>query len=534
MTVGPALRGLGAAILAILLLPIGGTLLAPFLHPDGMTFRAELPRVVSLLRTTSVIAAGGALFAVPVGFLLALHLVRRRPWWSGAAWGFLLTLLLLPLSLQASGWVSAFGPSGMFPIACFQDRAGPMALWIVTFIHAVAALPWTAAIFALDLQSRSPSAEEEGLLSAGWGKVIALLLAPSMKRSILLAIVLAAVPVFTDMSICDLFAVRSLAEEAYLQVDLVGGDERLTFLSLLLAGFASVVLAAMLRPIIVPSARIETNSRLDVVGMSQTTTARLVGTVACLAVGMMAIPFVGIGWQLGWESSGSGGSWSFANVFDALSSTIRLHGAMTLQSLIWSAIAGSLATISAAILAWCWVALGPISRFVGLVLALTFILLPAPIVGLALVDFCQLPDPTGLLAMIYDGPAIIILGQSLRVTPWLFLYFSLLLGREEPALWENLRVEGYGPLRLFAVALWGVHRSAVGVAFLFGTAMAAGELPVTKIIAPPGHDTLAVLIFSLLHVGTTRQLAALATTMSLMILCLAAAALGVARFRRRN
>jgi ABC-type Fe3+ transport system permease subunit len=56
------------------------------------------------------------------------------------------------------------------------------------------------------------------------------------------------------------------------------------------------------------------------------------------------------------------------------------------------------------------------------------------------------------------------------------------------------------------------------------------ELPVTKIVAPPGFDPLSVRVFGLLHVGTSNEQAAL--VLGSILITVVLVSLALARIRR--
>jgi iron(III) transport system permease protein len=134
------------------------------------------------------------------------------------------------------------------------------------------------------------------------------------------------------------------------------------------------------------------------------------------------------------------------------------------------------------------------------------------------------------LAAIYDSPWIVVYGQALRALPWILLLQGSAWSRVAASRWEAMELEGAGGLALWWRLLWGSHRQAMAVSFFAAWALAMSELPVTKIVAPPGFDPLSVRVFGLLHVGTSNEQAAL--VLGSILITVVLVSLALARIRR--
>jgi iron(III) transport system permease protein len=141
-------------------------------------------------------------------------------------------------------------------------------------------------------------------------------------------------------------------------------------------------------------------------------------------------------------------------------------------------------------------------------------LVSGPVLSVGLI---QMWNHAGPLAMVYDSLLVVLFAFTGH---FLFFGFQALgivmndLDRkmEEAALlagvpWWSQLSKIYLPLCLpVLVGVWGLS-------FLF----ALSELDVTVLIAPPGWDTLSVRLFTLMHYGPSRLVAALSVVIVVMI-----------------
>ncbi|SMH48194.1 MULTISPECIES: iron ABC transporter permease [Cyanophyceae] len=131
--------------------------------------------------------------------------------------------------------------------------------------------------------------------------------------------------------------------------------------------------------------------------------------------------------------------------------------------------------------------------------------LPAPLVGIGLIDLWNRPLPLE----IYGTPLMPFLAHLARFTPFASLVLLAQLQQLNQPLWEATRLE-VGPrwriwlwLRL-PLLLPGLL-AAAGLVF----ALSVGELGATLIVIPPGYSTLTLRIYNYLHYGAAASVAVL-------------------------
>ena len=123
-------------------------------------------------------------------------------------------MLFAPLYLQAAAWQAGFGVQGWFTLA----SGGPVLLegWPgVVWIHVMAAIPWVVLITAVGFRAIDPELEELSLLDASPAKVFWSTSLPAARSALGTAAIWVAIVVAGEMTVTDIFARRTYAEEVY-------------------------------------------------------------------------------------------------------------------------------------------------------------------------------------------------------------------------------------------------------------------------------------------------------------------------------
>jgi iron(III) transport system permease protein len=115
--------------------------------------------------TLKLVAATLA-FSLPLGCVLGLLIARTDLPMRRTAGVLLGLLIIVPLYLQAAAWQAGFGTFGWYSLAVEASLQTPwLAGWRgAIFVHAVAAIPWVAAIVGLAARQVEPQLEEAALL----------------------------------------------------------------------------------------------------------------------------------------------------------------------------------------------------------------------------------------------------------------------------------------------------------------------------------------------------------------------------------
>jgi iron(III) transport system permease protein len=176
----------------------------------------------------------------------------------------------------------------------------------------------------------------------------------------------------------------------------------------------------------------------------------------------------------------------------------------------WSLSIGASAATAAVVLAigLAWLARrGRLRAIPTLLIMAVCLALPGPVIGLGIIRLLSRPDvPT--LTYLYDqsilAPWMAMLVRSLPLAT-LLMWHALRTVPDE--MLDSAAVDGAGPLgRLCWIAL-PCRLPALGLAWVVALAVALGDLAASILVVPPGMTTLSIQIFDLLHSSVEDQVA---------------------------
>jgi len=489
--------------------------------------RAE-PRIQTLLVRSLLLAGGSSGVALLPGTLLALLVVNTDVPGRRAVLALLGALLLLPVYLQAAAWQAGFGVGGW---ATRIGHTAPLlagwrgALWV----QAVVAVPWIALIVGIQLRQVPAEFEEQALIEGSGRQVFWHVTLRQVLAGMLVALMWTMATAMAEMTVTDLFQIRTYAEEIYTRLSLVGWDVEpashgmgpgvcLVVLGIGVAGTACLRLAPHPDTMTVrPSWRWKWG-RWRAAGAAG---------VALIVALLAALPLSSFLVQAGRVVTDTGHGrlrhWSLAKAAGLIASSPWAFA----RELMWSLVIGSAAATTAVgisvLLAW----LARRGRRWSLPLVLTAAIclaVPGPSIGLGLIRLFDRPNG-GLLTLLYDRTLLAPwIGQTVHALPLTLLIMWYVLATIPTEMIDQAATDGAGPIRrLLSVALpcRGAEMAAVWVV---GLILAMGELAATLLTAPPGMPTLSVRLFGLLHYGVDDRLAAVCLSEIALVVALLAAA----------
>jgi ABC-type Fe3+ transport system permease subunit len=455
---------------------------------------------------------------LPAGVVIAAAFVRLGMRGMAILPFLLATIVFVPVVVQAGGWISIVGPYGFIQPADWGlgvgVRTGWPAMLAVIFIHAVASLPWVVGILAGSLWSQGIEEEEWGLTCGGIGSVLRRVMAPMHRDGLVLAIFVVVTTVWTDMSVTDLFAVRTLAEEIYTEIEGGARSSLVLPISAIVGGSLAIWASRATRRQLDRPGLTRTDSTWRGVGVQSSLVAIGFKGVALVVLMGVAAPMFGLVRQAFGSTDGAG--WSMQGWW--------MDGGVLVRSVAVAALSSGWATLGGCVGAWWFVHEQGRGRKWLLLVAMVALMIPGPAVGLSIVEMLSRPSPGDLLGRLYDSPLVVAWGQAARAWPWLFLLMAGVMSLYPSGRWERLRLEGASGWMRLRLGPFGEFRWLVMLGFVLGLGISLGELATTKIVSPPGFDTVSAIMFGLLHVGTTQSQARLAIAVWLLAMLLTTAA----------
>ena len=361
-------------------------------------------RTQTIITNTVILTTAVCAIALPLGTMLAFLLVRTNMPWRRSLAVIVGMLLFVPLYLQAAGWEAGFGLQGAFspPRGAVLITGWRGTIWI----HAMAAVPWVVLIVGGALRFVESELEESALLDAPAWRVLATVTARRAAGGILVAAAWIAIAAAGEMTVTNLFQVRTYAEELYTELA-IGEEPARVVLSTLPAAIVSGLLAATALAVMVRHvpARTQTGARpvwVIELGPAGRTLALL--TAAAIAILLVVVPLVDLVYQAGVIVSGPPGlrvrRWSAAKcVSMVIDSPWRFR-----DEFFWSFVLSTTAALGALVFAVpiAWWARQHQAWTIVLIIALACVLaLPSPVIGMSIIWLLNRPGAP-LLNWLYD------------------------------------------------------------------------------------------------------------------------------------
>jgi iron(III) transport system permease protein len=524
-------------------LPGAGLVVALLALPAVAIALATSPdREWSLLGNSLLLAVGACLICLPVASLLALLLFRTDVPGRGFATAVVGAMLFVPLYLQAAAWDAGFGLQGWFSLA-FAELGAPPILrgWYgATWVHALAAIPWAVLILGASLRLVPSELEEQALLDATPARTLWHITLPRVSVAAAVAALWILVTTSGEMTVTDIFQVRTFAEELYVGFalgDWAGdaGAEAQWDLFPVVATMACLVAAALavfahLSP---PDSLVSLRRPAPVfrLGRWRWPAAVVLAIVLALLVG---VPIGNLLYKAGvvvqQQEAGRVRGWSIGKA----QLTLMESPSRYWSELMWSlqiAAAVAILTMAAAV-PLAWLARRPGWRALAVLLVLSACLaLPGPVIGLGIIGLLNQREFPWLI-FLYDrtifAPCLAMWIKSLPLVTMIMWYALRSVPRE---MLDAAQLDGAGPVtRLLRIAL--PQRTAMIVAgLLVAVALAMGDLAASILVVPPGVTTLAIRIFTLIHYGVEDQPAGICLCLFAFFVLLAGGTFAVFRWR---
>jgi iron(III) transport system permease protein len=475
-------------------------------------------RTRELLGTTAGLALSVVAISVPCGVLLASLVARTNVPGRTLASVALFGLLLIPVYLQAAGWDAGFGRMGWFSLAR-EAYAEPWLFGMrgAVWVHALAAVPWVFFIVGSALRLVDPDLEESALLDSPPASVLLRISLPSVRPAIAAAALWVMVQATTEITVTDLYQVRTVAEEVYTSVQVLEptstvDEEGAASLPLGLGGLIAVSVIALvlagtlarqsLRPPIRPSYEFNLGAWRIPAGV-------FLG-LAILAI--IGVPMTNLVYNAGASVEGASGliarNWSAGKAWEM----VWLTPGKFWDEFRWTTVLGVLTATTCAVGA---IPLAMMARrggwwsFPGMLVVGLGIAVPGPLVSLAIIRLLNQPD-MAWLAWLYDHTLLAPwLATTIRAIPAAILVTWYAILSLPSDLTDAASVDGLGAVGVFVRIVLPLRWPQLLLAWLVAFVVATGDLSASILVTPPGLFTVPVRVFGLLHAGVDDQVAGL-------------------------
>ncbi len=481
-------------------------------------------RLLLLARNTAWLSVGACLVSLPCGTMLALLLGRTDLPLRRAAWIVVTALLCLPLYLHATAWEAGFGRLGWIAWSG-NSLSTPILQGFLAAIwtHGVWGIPWVTLIVSVALQLSEPELEEAALLDASPWRVFWRVTLRRSLPGVMVAAVWIMLMTASEMTVTDLYQIRTLAEELYTGMAL-WADEQSTFgmpaallFTLMLTGLAMAIFDGVMVAAAHVPLRPPYRFRL---GDWRWPCLAVVSGVLLLLAG---VPLTSLVYQAGMVVDHVGQQpiryWSLARFVELLVpwpgrlrvSAVGQFADQFRWTLLIGMTAATTSTTVGALLAW-WARRGGWRVLPAAFLAALGLATMGPLIGLAIIELFSAGDGAWLSWLYSRTIAAPVLAATLRVLPLSILLCWIAFGSLNRETIESAELDGAG-----AAARWwrigvGQRRSAVGLVWVVAWILACGELSATILTTPPGLETIPIRVFGLIHAGVSNQVAAVCLT----------------------
>ncbi len=497
--------------------------------------------LLEVWNTTLALGLLAAAVAVPSGAALAWLLWRSTARGRTPALALTAAWLVMPLYLQAAAWKALFDnwttPGSQ---ASWQDG------WVflrACWVHAAHAIPWSTAAFSVALIYLPRNWEEQASLQVRPRRAWFAATWPVWLGAAAVTVMWELFVVTTDITVTDLFQVRTFAEMIYLQFAIGEspdfrpfGWESWFFLIWLVALLATTLRQA--RPPIGEPVERSWRAAADVtpsvwptillwllllvwLGVPAAVLARQAGTEYVLARGQ---------WTAHWSH------WKLLGVVAGIGPQRDQFVARQFESQwYWSAwitgLGAAITTLLASFLAWTarWRRhAGPI---VLCVLAISAAI-PGPQWGIWLVGLFtgwNLP----WLNYLYDQTvAAPVMAGVIRALPLATLIWWLAFRGLPRHLCEAATLAGWGWLRQWCLLAVPARVRVIPWVALLAGAIVFADLGATLPVIPPGVLTITVRVFDLLHAGVDDLAAAICLLLALVVTAVTTLAVVLGSWKR--
>ncbi|MCA9139787.1 MAG: hypothetical protein KDB00_23605 [Planctomycetales bacterium] len=470
-----------------------------------------------------------ATIGIPLAFLISL--VSRRSITGNGILRYcvfsMVACLATPMILHAAAWEATAGKFGWLTFSQTAARtytgfAGQYGgLVACVWIHGLYGAAMVALATWFGTTRVAPDVIDQSRFDGGpiwsWWMIRLPIAAPWVSTGLLATAILAA----TEMTVVDLYGVRTLADEFYL---FHAAEPSITSIMMVLV--LPCVLAIALITMLFFSRHRRFDVRLIDTGELRgpdsaitTTTGkaahRCAGVCAVLiATLMFAFPLAGLVMKTGQQvtvsterDAGATIVWSAKHAFEMLASAPAEFS----REYLWTAALAGLTSLICLPLGWVTASLTRLrpsaARWIDIG-SLVIFLIPGPIVGLVTIHLFTLPVP-GFHELYHDSLVPTVFALMVRALPVSYWIIRAGYSGLDSAILDLSKMDLSWWRRMWLVDRALLVRPLM-IAGFCSAVMASGDVPATLPVLPPEVVTVGTRLFALLHSGARNQEASLA------------------------
>ena len=430
-----------------------------------------------------------------------------------------LSLILIPIYVQATAWSAGFGAQGWFRLSQVSAAISPStAIASVIWIHGIAAVPVCFLLCAMGLKRSFDSNTRQSLLDFGPWYATFRFLVPKLWPWIAAGAIWTIAMTGNDMVVTNLFQVPTLTETVYQQVqfnDLNSSSIGMAYSFAIAIGIVVLTMVWLLQTRMGgektgPPAPADFQA-FELRGVQRWIGALFGWTIVWMVV---LIPITNLIVKAGWIATMDNGeirrSWSAVVLIQSIvqSGTFMNEIGWSIQlSLVSSALALVLGIVLAACVRSRW------SNWLAIGLMAFLLALPGPIINLIVIGIFDRSEPEwiGYLAdRTLCGP---ILALQSRCLPIVFGVLWLARNRYKEHHERSLQLDLGLPYLTRIWILFKAMGSPLAVALVVAFFVAFSDLASYLLVQPPQVTTVAMRMFDLLHYGIKNRESGLALTL---------------------
>ncbi len=483
-----------------------------------MSWNAKL---IDTFLSSFVVCSAAAGLALSIGLILAL-LTRcfRVP--TGSILGTaLLSLIFVPVYVQATAWSAGFGLQGWFRFSQVAAAISPaQAMFSVVWIHGTAISPICYLLCSMGIARAMDTDTRQALMDFGSRHAVARVLLPKLGPWIAASFLISVALIGNDMVVTNLFQVPTLTESLYQQVQFneiriwsVLASCSFVFVLGIVVWSTAIKSFVFLSPERSGSDQPEYSNTFAIRGYWRWLGAFVGWLLVCLVV---LVPVANLVAKAGWvaraEPQGIQRGWSLSRFAESI---VELGSFRT--ELLWSIQLSLYATglaLALGMLSLC-LAKSRWSSSIWIACMAMLLATPGPLINLLLIKISNSLQTDWLVYLADRTLAAPILALQSRCWPLAFGILWVAHRRFDLRHHHQMAIDRGLP---FSARLW-VRAKAMAMPILTSALVcffvSFADLSSYLLVLPPGVTTVSMRMFDLLHYGVKNQDASLALGLAL-------------------